>query len=86
MALLVRKIEHRPASSGLCVSGRVQRGGKAWMGEPVVGRSPFPFVYGRKSATELKCWTVRFPADLRIYQQAQEKQIPFLSRLITSPC
>ena len=78
MALLVRKIEHCPASSGRYVFPEVQRGGKARMGAPVVGRSRFHLSMAVKSAAELNRMLdgTLSGETLRIYQQAQEKGIP----------
>ena len=79
MALLVRKIEHRPASSGRYVfpegCGEAEKLGwvRRWWGE-----SRFHLSMAVKSATELNRMLdgTLSGETLRIYQQAQEKGIP----------
>ena len=79
MALLVRKIEHRPASSGRYVfpegCGEAEKLGwvRRWWGE-----ARFHLSMAVKSATELNRMLdgTLSGETLRIYQQAQEKGIP----------
>lgn len=79
MALLVRKIEHRPASSGRYVfpegCGEAEKLGwvSRWWGE-----ARFHLSMAVKSATELNRMLdgTLSGETLRIYQQAQEKGIP----------
>lgn len=79
MALLVRKIEHRPASSGRCVfpeeCNEAEKLGwvRRWWGE-----ARFHLSMAVKSAAELNRMLdgTLSGETLRIYQQAQEKGIP----------
>ena len=79
MALLVRKIEHRPASSGRYVfpEGRSEAEKLGWVSR-WWGEARFHLSMAVKSATELNRMLdgTLSGETLRIYQQAQEKGIP----------